>query len=57
MGWRYFAVLLGCGIAFGSSGAGLCDAVLLRWCWVVRWRSVVVVLSCGMAFCRGGAGL
>ena len=57
MGWRYFAVLLGCGIAFGSSGAGLCDAVLLRWCWVVRWRSVVVVLSCGMAFCPGGAGL
>ena len=56
-GMRYFAVVLVCGIAFGSSGAGLCDGVLLRWCWVVGWRSIALVLDCGMAFCRGGAWL
>ena len=57
MGWRSVAVVLGCRMVFCSGRAGCGDAVLLRWCWVVRWRSVVVVLSCGMAFCRGGAGL
>ena len=57
MGWRSVPVVLGCRMVFCSGRAGCWDAVLLRWCWVVRWRSVVVVLSCGMAFCRGGAGL
>ena len=44
-------------MAFGSSGAGLWDGVLLRWCWVEGWRSLAVVLGCGISFCSSGAGL
>ena len=55
MEWHSVAVVLGCRMAFGSSGAGLWDIVLLRWCWVVGWHSVA--LGCGMAFFSGGAGL
>ena len=57
MGWRSVAVVLGCGMAFVSSGAGLWDGVLLRWFWVVGWHSLAVVLGCGISFFSSGAGL
>ena len=57
MRWRSVAVVLGCGMEFGNSGAGLWNGILLQWYWVVGWHSVAVVLGFGILFCCGGAGL